>query len=75
MSSPPSTGLPYGTATPAPSLSSAPPGCPAMPPERVAAAIEHARRLSETAARVALELPLQVDDGDFLRVLEEEARP
>jgi hypothetical protein len=40
-----------------------------MPPERRAAAKAHVKILSETAGKIALELPLQADVDDFRRVL------
>jgi hypothetical protein len=40
-----------------------------MPPERRALAKAHAAMLAQTAARVALELPLGADVDDFRRVL------
>jgi hypothetical protein len=46
-----------------------------MPDERRALAGAHAARLAETAARVALELPMSADVDDFRRVLAAEARP
>jgi hypothetical protein len=46
-----------------------------MPPERRAAAKAHVITLAQTAAKVALELPLGADVDDFRRVLAEEARP
>jgi len=40
-----------------------------MPPERRALAKAHAAMLSQTAGRVALELPIGADVDDFRRVL------
>ena len=45
-----------------------------MPQERRTLAMAHAAMLSETAGRVALELPLGADVDDFRRVLVAEAR-
>ncbi|HJZ34142.1 MAG TPA: hypothetical protein VKF35_23700 [Hyphomicrobiaceae bacterium] len=45
-----------------------------MPPERRSAAKAHAALLSETARRVAAELPLAADVDDFRRILIAEAR-
>jgi hypothetical protein len=47
----------------------------AMPPERRRAAQAHAAQLSDTAAKVAAELPLSADVDDFRRILAAEARP
>lgn len=41
----------------------------AIPADRRALAIAHAAMLSQTAGRVALELPLSADVDDFRRVL------
>ena len=46
-----------------------------MPPERRAGAKAVAAMLSETAAKVAGELPLGADVDDFRRILMAEARP
>jgi hypothetical protein len=46
-----------------------------MPPERRARARAHAAMLAQTAARVALELPMSADVDDFRRVLAARARP
>jgi hypothetical protein len=46
-----------------------------MPPERRALAKAHVAILSQTAGRVALELPMGADVDDFRRVLAERARP
>ncbi|HEU0060583.1 MAG TPA: hypothetical protein VFR19_11950 [Hyphomicrobiaceae bacterium] len=46
-----------------------------MPPERRRAAMAHAALLSETAAKVAADLPLGADVDDFRRILAAEARP
>ncbi|HEU4377410.1 MAG TPA: hypothetical protein VFR73_02475 [Hyphomicrobiaceae bacterium] len=45
-----------------------------MTPERRAAAKAHVAVLSNTAGRVALELPLSADVDDFRRVLVAEAK-
>jgi glucose-6-phosphate 1-dehydrogenase len=46
-----------------------------MPPERRAAAKAHAALLSQTAGRIALELPFGADVDDFRRALTEGAKP
>ena len=46
-----------------------------MPPERRAAAKAHAALLSQTAGRIALQLPLGADVDDFRRVLTQEVKP
>jgi glucose-6-phosphate 1-dehydrogenase len=46
-----------------------------MPPERRVAAKAHAALLSQTAGRIALELPFGADVDDFRRVLTQEAKP
>ena len=46
-----------------------------MPPERRAAAKAHAALLSQTAGRIALELPFGADVDDFRRVLTQGAKP
>ena len=46
-----------------------------MPPERRTAAAAHAARLSRTAGRIALELPIGADVDDFRRVLVAGAKP
>jgi hypothetical protein len=46
-----------------------------MPPERRAAAKAHAALLSQTAGRIALELPLGADVDDFRRALTQGAKP
>jgi hypothetical protein len=46
-----------------------------MPPERRRAAKAHAAVLSQTAARIAAELPLSADVDDFRRLLLAEAKP
>jgi hypothetical protein len=46
-----------------------------MPPERRAAAKAHAALLSETAGKIALELPIGADVDDFRRVLAEGSKP
>jgi hypothetical protein len=46
-----------------------------MPPERRQAAKAHAALLSQTAARIAAELPLSADVDDFRRLLVAEAKP
>ncbi len=46
-----------------------------MPPERRAAAKDHVALLSQTAGRIALELPFGADVDDFRRVLTQEAKP
>jgi hypothetical protein len=55
------------------------PGEPAayldMPAERRALAKAHAAMLSQTAGRIALELPMSADVDDFRRVLAAEAKP
>jgi len=48
---------------------------PGMSDERRALAKAHAAILAETAARVALELPMSADVDDFRRVLASEAKP
>jgi hypothetical protein len=46
-----------------------------MPDEHRARAKAHAAALAETAARVALELPMSADVDDFRRVLAAGAKP
>jgi len=46
-----------------------------MPPERRALAKAHVALLSQTAGRVAVELPMSADVDDFRRVLAERAKP
>jgi hypothetical protein len=46
-----------------------------MPPERRALAKAHVALLSQTAGRVAVELPMGADVDDFRRVLAERAKP
>jgi hypothetical protein len=46
-----------------------------MPQERRALAKAHAAMLSQTAGRVALQLPMSADVDDFRRVLAAEAKP
>jgi glucose-6-phosphate 1-dehydrogenase len=46
-----------------------------MPPERRAAAKAHSALLSQTAGRIALELPLGADVDDFRRALTQGAKP
>ena len=46
-----------------------------MPPERRRAAKAHAAVLSQTARRIAAELPLSADVDDFRRLLVAEAKP
>lgn len=46
-----------------------------MPPERRAAAKAHAALLSQTAGRIARELPFNADVDDFRRVLTQGAKP
>jgi glucose-6-phosphate 1-dehydrogenase len=46
-----------------------------MPPERRAVAKAHAALLSQTAGRIALELPFGADVDDFRRVLTQEKKP
>jgi hypothetical protein len=46
-----------------------------IPEERRARAREHAALLAQTAAKVALELPISADVDDFRRVLAAEAKP
>lgn len=46
-----------------------------MPPERRALAKAHVALLSQTAGRVAVELPIGADVDDFRRVLAERAKP
>jgi len=46
-----------------------------MPRERRALANAHAATLSQTAGRVALELPMSADVDDFRRVLAAGAKP
>lgn len=46
-----------------------------MPPERRALAKAHAALLSQTAGRIALELPMGADVDDFRRVLAAGAKP
>jgi hypothetical protein len=46
-----------------------------MPAERRTAAKAHAAMLSDSAGKVALELPLGADVDDFRRVLVTEAKP
>jgi hypothetical protein len=46
-----------------------------MPPERRVLAKAHASLLSQTAGRIALELPISADVDDFRRVLTMEAKP
>jgi hypothetical protein len=46
-----------------------------MPPERRRAAKAHAAQLSQTAGRIAAELPLSADVDDFRRLLVAEAKP
>ena len=55
----------------------APPGSARRkaPPERRTAAAAHAARLSRSAGRIALELPIGADVDDFRRVLVAEAKP
>jgi hypothetical protein len=45
-----------------------------MPQERRALAKAHAAMLAQTAARVAVDLPMSADVDDFRRVLAAEAR-
>jgi hypothetical protein len=46
-----------------------------IPEERRALAKAHAALLAETAARIAVELPMSADVDDFRRVLAAEAKP
>jgi len=46
-----------------------------MPPDRRALAKAHAALLAKTAGKIALELPINADIDDFIRVLIREARP
>ena len=46
-----------------------------MPPERRAAAKAHVALLSQTAGRIALELPFGADVDDFRRALTQGAKP
>lgn len=46
-----------------------------MPTERRALAKAHAAMLSQTAGRIALELPMSADVDDFRRVLAMGAKP
>jgi hypothetical protein len=46
-----------------------------MPAERRALAKAHAATLSQTAGRIAIELPFSADVDDFRRVLAAEAKP
>jgi hypothetical protein len=60
---------------PAPAAEAGPAAGLAMPPERRRAAQAHAAQLSDTAAKVAAELPLSADVDDFRRILAAAARP
>ena len=46
-----------------------------IPEERRAVAKAHAALLAETAAKIAVELPMSADVDDFRRVLAAEAKP
>jgi hypothetical protein len=46
-----------------------------MPADRRVLAKAHAALLAKTAGKVALELPINADVDDFIRVLIREARP
>ena len=46
-----------------------------MPPDRRALAKAHAALLAKTAGKIALELPINADIDDFIRVLIRAARP
>lgn len=61
--------------TASPAAADAPAAELEMPPERRRAAKAHAAALSQTAVRVASELPLSADVDDFRRVLVAEAKP